>query len=41
MTALAERNSWMCADPETPCTLGDDEPKLIRTLRGHRGGQDD
>lgn len=45
MTALAERNSWLCdgaVDEEgldgKPCALGDDEPKLVRTCRGHRGG---
>ena len=47
MTALAERNSWAaeglddrdaCGSGIATVALGDDEPRLVRTLRGHRGG---
>ena len=41
MTALAERNSWACEGVDDlmkyGSASGDEEPKLVRTLRGHRG----
>lgn len=40
MTALAERNSWAADNADDLLRYDDsngEEPKLVRTLRGHRG----